>query len=135
MYMYDNKVQVPYKNITFVISQFHAKNRVIQEFNKDFAKALAWDVYLKGELPVLPHLYFPRFLGDDGKEREWGIQAGHCLMSFYSKAVVAVVDGYISNGMQKDIIFASSAGIVTETVEFSRDTALELVKRFLESRA
>lgn len=33
--------RVPNKDMTFVISQFHASDRQQREFNKDFAKALA----------------------------------------------------------------------------------------------
>ena len=127
--------RVPNKDMTFVISQFHASDRQQREFNKDFAKALAWHIYKRGEFPVLPHLYFPRFLSDEGKEREWGIQAGHRLMALCSKAVAATIDGHVSEGMQKDIEFASSLNLLPETMIFTTKSAEKFIRKFKESRA
>ena len=61
------------KALAFIISQFHADSAQQQEFNKDFAKALAREIYCDGYVPVVPHLYFPRFLADEGQKRQWGI--------------------------------------------------------------
>lgn len=135
MFMNSRKVRVPAKDMTFVISQFRASDRKQQEFNKDFAKALAWHIYKRGEFPVLPHLYFPRFLGDEGEEREWGIQAGHRLMALCSKAVAASIDGHVSEGMQKDIEAASALKLFPETMIFTAESAEEFINRFKESRA
>ncbi len=120
----------------FIVSQFHADDAGQLEFNIDFAKALAWLAYCGGEFPVVPHLYFPQFISDDMHEREWGIQAGHCLMATCDRVVAAVISGHISSGMRSDIDFASlELGMMVETQFYSTAEASALIKKFKESRA
>lgn len=77
------------------------------KFNERFAMAVARKIFEKGNLPVAPHLYFPRFLTDRGYEREYGIEAGHLMMRSCEEIVVFVIDGYISPGMASDIEYAT----------------------------
>lgn len=123
------------KGLAFVISQFHTDSVGQQEFNKDFAKALAREIYYEGYVPVVPHLYFPRFLADEGQERQWGIMAGHRMMALCSIVYVAKIEGQISNGMRQDIEFATSLKIPITWMSFSTGKAEEFIKRFKESRA
>ena len=121
---------------TFIISQFHAEDEGQRAFNMYFAKALAWLTYCSGEFPIVPHLYFPQFITDEGYEREWGIQAGHCLMAACDRVTAAVVCGNISKGMKSDIDFASlELGMFVETKYYSADEAIALIEKFKESRA
>lgn len=121
---------------TFIISQFHADDEKQQAFNTDFAKALAWLTYCNGEFPIVPHLYFPQFIADEGYEREWGIQAGHCLMAACDRVMAAIICGSISEGMSSDINFASlELGMFVETQYFNIDEATALINKFKESRA
>ncbi len=123
------------KALAFIISQFHADSAQQQEFNKDFAKALAREIYCDGYVPVVPHLYFPRFLADEGQKRQWGIMAGHRMMALCSRVFVATIDGHVSDGMRQDIDFAASLKIPNTRMEFSAEGAAEYIKRFKESRA
>lgn len=121
---------------TFIISQFSADNAEQLEFNIDFAKALAWITYCNGEFPIVPHLYFPQFISDEGNERAWGIQAGHCLMASCDQVFMAVVRGHISSGMRSDIDFANlELGLPVSTQTYSVDEATALIQKFKESRA
>lgn len=123
------------KALAFVISQFHADSEKQREFNKDFAKALAWEIYCDGYVPVVPHLYFPQFLADEGRERQWGIMAGHRMMALCSRVFIATIDGHVSDGMLQDMEFATDLKIPGTRMEFSAESAGEYVKRFRESRA
>lgn len=123
------------RGLEFIISQFHADSAEQQEFNKDFAKALARKSYYDGCMPIVPHLYFPRFLADEGSERQWGIRSGHRIMALCSSVVVAKIDGHVSDGMQQDIDFAESLEIPITRIKYSAESAEELVKKFRESRA
>ena len=122
------------KALAFVISQFHADSAEQREFNKDFAKALAREIYCDGYVPVVPHLYFPRFLADEGWERQWGIMAGHRMMALCSRVFIATIDGHVSDGMLQDMEFATGLKIPGTKMEFSAESAEKYVKRFRESR-
>lgn len=123
------------KGLAFVVSQFHADSAGQQEFNKDFAKALAREIYREGYVPVVPHLYFPCFLSDEGEERQWGIMAGHRMMALCGIVYVAKIDGHVSDGMRQDIEFADSLEIPITWMGFTAGKAEEIIKRFKESRA
>lgn len=121
---------------TFIISQFHAERDEEREFNIDFARTLAWTSYCNGELPVLPHLYFPQFSIDEGTEREWGIEAGYCMMSMCDWVYAALLDGRVSDGMKEDIEFATlELGLRVDMENFDRETAIRMINMFKESRA
>lgn len=121
---------------TFIISQFHVDDAGQLEFNIDFAKALAWITYCNGEFPIVPHLYLPQFLSDEGNEREWGIQAGHQLMASCDRVFMAVVHGHVSSGMRRDIDFANlELGLPVSMQTYSIDEAAALIRKFKESRA
>lgn len=121
--------------LAFVISQFHADSAEQQKFNKDFAEAMAREVYCDGYIPVLPHLYFPRFLADEGQERQWGIRAGHRMMALCSRVIAVKIDGHVSDGMRQDIEFATNLKIPVTWIGFTAEQAEDIIKRFKESRA
>lgn len=113
----------------FIISQFHAENEKDAVFNQSFAKALARAVYLDGDMPVAPHLYFPVFLDDFGLERDWGIEAGHMLMDICDAAILATIDGHLSKGMEADLEYATEkCGLFPEKMAFSREAAEKFIR-------
>lgn len=100
------------------------------------AKAACYAAFTSGELPIAPHLYFTRFLhdeGGDGFEREWGIAAGHALMEDCDEIIVYVVDGYISTGMRQDIDYAvNKLALDPVMVKMSAAEAEDFTKTYLE---
>lgn len=91
----------------FIISPFHGETLEEQNFNVDFTREIARTIYLFGDLPVAPHLYFPIFMHDEGHERAWGIEAGHMLMDSCDEAWIYVIDGKVSEGMREDLEYAT----------------------------
>lgn len=113
----------------FIISQFHADDAKEAEFNRSFAKALARAVYLDGDVPVAPHLYFPVFMDDSGIERDWGIEAGHMMMDLCDAAILATIDGRVSKGMASDLEYATEkCGLFPEKMAFTREAAEKFVR-------
>lgn len=91
----------------FLISQFHGDTIAEENFNVNFAQAIAIKIYRGGDIPIVPHLYFPTFLHDEGLEREFGIEAGHLWMNECDAAILATIDGRISEGMRADLDYAA----------------------------
>lgn len=119
----------------FIISPFHAEHLKDQILNVTFARALARDAYLSGLLPVVPHLYFPVFMQDNGDERRYGIEAGHMWMDGCGEAWLCVIDGRISDGMIQDMEYASDRlGITVLRRDWSRNEAMEYITAIEEGR-
>lgn len=77
--------------------------------NVTTAQAIARYLVSKGDLPIVPHLYFPQFLDDSiPEQREMGIQFGLELMKDCD--AVYVFGSNITEGMRKEIIHATSIG-------------------------
>ena len=116
----------------FIISPCHPNSTSEAEFNIRFAECIARDTWLKtGAIPIAPHLYFISFLVDMGAEREFGIEAGHTFMKHCDSAVCAIVDGNISNGMKRDLTYATDR--LGLTVEFRHFTKKEALKFIMET--
>lgn len=107
----------------FIISAFHAENEEDSRFNKKFNEAVARREFLRGNIPVMPHLYFTRFLKDEGFERAQGIEAGHLWMDHCNHVKCYVVDGKISKGMDEDLKYAALKGFAPEMILWSREKA------------
>lgn len=107
----------------FIISAFHAENEEDSNFREKFNIAVARREFLDGNIPVMPHLYFTRFLKDEGLERAQGIEAGHLWMDYCNHVKCYVVDGYISKGMDEDLKYAALKGFAPEMVLWSREKA------------
>lgn len=114
----------------FIISQFHADDAEGRLFNNRFARSLARNEFLQtGDIPILPHLYFPAFLIDSGFERDFGIVAGHIAMELCDRVLLAVIDGRISEGMRADIEYATlRLGLKPERLDFTKQSAMEYVR-------
>lgn len=114
----------------FIISQCHSEDADGRLFNNRFAKCLARNEFLRtGDIPILPHLYFPAFLLDSGYERDFGIEAGHIAMDQCDRVLLAVIDGRISDGMRTDIDYAvMSLGLKPERLDFTMESAMKYVE-------
>ena len=107
----------------FIISAFHAENSEDSSFNELFNTAIARIEFLRGNIPVMPHLYFTRFMKDEGLERAQGIEAGHIWMDSCNHVKCYVIDGNISKGMDEDLKYAALRGFNPEMVLWSREKA------------
>ena len=75
------------------------------------AKAYSRWAFLKGYIPITPHIYFTRFLNDNNiEERSMGMDAGLQLLLMCSEIWVFGLDKP-SEGMQAEIAFAIRHGI------------------------
>jgi len=113
----------------YIISQYHSEDAAEQEFNIRFAKALARNLFLDfGDIPVMPHLYFPTFMHDFGFERDFGIAAGHLMMDLCDNAALAMIDGRMSEGMKADLEHATvDLGMRPKIMNFTMAQAKDYV--------
>ena len=116
--------------MVFIISQYHAEGDEWLAFNNRFARSLARNEFLRtGDIPILPHLYFPMFMLDHGFESDFGIEAGHIAMEQCDRVLLAVIDGRISEGMRADIDYAVlRLGLKPERLDFTRESAAKYVE-------
>lgn len=82
--------------------------------NIELAKRISRKAALEGCLVLCPHLMYPRFLADEGEEREIGIRSGLKLLEMADEVWVA--EGKISSGMAGEIARAAELGIPTRSV-------------------
>lgn len=81
------------------------------EKNITSAEAYSRAAFLKGYIPITPHIYFTRFLNDNKiEERILGMDAGLQLLLMCSEIWVFGIDKP-SEGMQKEIALAIRHGI------------------------
>ena len=82
-----------------------------------------------GFIPIAPHIYFTAFLNDVGFERDFGIEAGHLFMRQCDRAVCAVIDGRISEGMRSDIDYATTElALEVEYLRFTKMQAMDYIE-------
>ena len=118
----------------FIISQFHSEKAEEIVFNHRFAKALAKMIVRRGDVPIVPHLYFPSFMTDYGWERDFGIEAGHLIMELCDHVVLAVIDGRFSDGMRLDLDHATEKlALMPERMEFSKKSAMKFIEQELSA--
>lgn len=118
----------------FICSPYHETENLTKEFNTQLAIAAARYVFLTGDIPVVPHIYFPQFMSDTGYEREYGIAAGHLAMRSCGKIKVFVIDGYISSGMASDIEYATSQLALDPIyIRLTYSTAAEIIKSAMKT--
>lgn len=118
----------------FVCSPYREHDNLTTEFCEQLAIVAARQIFEEGNLPVVPHLYFPRFLTDDGYERDYGIAAGHHVMRFCEKIEVYVIDDYISAGMASDIEYATEQLALQPVYHsFTYDSAHKFVEEMLNN--
>jgi hypothetical protein len=120
--------------LVFVATPFHAVEEERGFFFQQFAAAAARAVFLDGDIPIMPHLYFPNFMKDDGYEREYGITTGHLLMHNCTGFILYKIGGYVSDGMKSDMEYAASQLALTpEIIELTEQEAEEFIEKTLET--
>ena len=102
---------------TYVCSKYRAKNEVeLQQHIRDAVEACR-EVHERGNIPIAPHLYWPRFLDDnDPQDRDYGIAAGLEALKRCDEMIVIIrqegpEEEWISQGMQAEIAAAAKMGI------------------------
>lgn len=120
--------------IVYVCSRYRSDILEELDFNVDVAETACRMIVNKGEIPVAPHLYFPRFMDDDViEEREFAMAAGRRLMRQCDKFYVIIIDDEISTGMESEIDFMTNRlGMRGEVISMTREQAEEAIKRRLE---
>lgn len=79
--------------------------------NIDNATSYSRAAFIRGYIPITPHIYFTRFLNDENsKERSMAMEAGLQLLLMCSELWVFGLD-HPSEGMQAEIAFAIRHGI------------------------
>lgn len=93
------------------------KNEVeLQQHIRDAVEACR-KVHERGNIPIAPHLYWPRFLDDnDPQDRDYGIAAGLEALKRCDEMIVIIrqegpEEEWISQGMQAEIAAAAKMGI------------------------
>lgn len=105
----------------FICSPFRGNEKQ----NSRLARRYARSAYLKGYMPIAPHLYFPQFLKEmKMEERMAGIQFGLELMKECQE--VWVFGETVSEGMYLEITEAAKLGI---PIRYFREENGEFVER------
>ena len=107
----------------YVCSPYRGDTAKENEMNIDLAKDACINIVQHGDLPIAPHLYFPRFLDDDNRmEREVAIDAGLQLMNNCDLVYAYIVDGKISEGMKRELEYAAdNLGIPVLKISIQRE--------------
>lgn len=114
----------------YICSAFRSSSEEQEEFNRKLAMAACrYSMLNAGMLPIAPHLYYPQFLDDGSAERGLGMDAGLALLRECQSIVVYVVDGEYSEGMRKEIDYATERlAMNPQIVNFTRSEAEEFIK-------
>lgn len=114
----------------YICSAFRSSSAEQEEFNRKLAiAACRRSMVYHGILPIAPHLYYPQFLDDGSAERGLGMDAGLALLRECQSIVVYVVDGEYSEGMRKEIDYATERlAMNPQIVNFTRSEAEEFIK-------
>lgn len=106
----------------YVCSKYRAKNETeLQQHIQDAAEVCRM-IHDEGNIPIAPHLYWPRFLNDsDPEDREYGLMVGLEALKECDGMIVAVrskepEEERISEGMRAEISAAVSRGIMPVTI-------------------
>ena len=112
---------------TYVCSKYRAKNEVeLQQHIRDAVEACR-KVHERGNIPIAPHLYWPRFLDDnDPQDRDYGIAAGLEALKRCDEMIVIIrqegpEEEWISQGMQAEIAAAAKMGIEPQFIYIGKE--------------
>lgn len=86
------------------------------EANVKRAQELCRKVALRYEAPFAPHLLYPQFLADEGRERKLGMLCGQMFIETCDTILVDTSQG-VSEGMAEEIQLAKALGIRLEYAE------------------
>lgn len=88
----------------YIISRYRAFTERGMEFNRKVARYFCRQVILEGKIPVAPHLFYTQFLDDSQEnERQIGIDIGIKELCEADEFLMVIIDGQISEGMQREI--------------------------------
>lgn len=113
----DKNLAPIHAKMAYVCSKYRAKNEVEMQQHIMDAMEACRAVHERGDIPVAPHLYWPRFLDEGNPEdRDYGLQAGMEALKRCDQMVVIIrqegpEDEWISQGMQAEITAAAKMGI------------------------
>lgn len=94
--------------VIYVCSPFRAPDAETRRANVERALAVCREIALAGDVPVAPHLLFPRFLDDDvPAERAAGLRCGGVLLARCDEVLVV---GEPSEGMAAELRDAEAMG-------------------------
>ena len=85
------------------------------------------EVHERGNIPIAPHLYWPRFLDDnDPQDRDYGIAAGLEALKRCDEMIVIIrqegpEEEWISQGMQAEIAAAAKMGIEPQFIYIGKE--------------
>lgn len=103
------------------------KNEVeLQQHIRDAVEACR-EVHERGNIPIAPHLYWPRFLDDnDPQDRDYGIAAGLETLKRCDEMIVIIrqegpEEEWISQGMQAEIAAAAKMGIEPQFIYIGKE--------------
>lgn len=100
--------------MVYICSRYRADTREQLETNIKVAKWAAYQAVKRGQIPIAPHLYFPRFMDDSmPQERYFDMQAGKRLMDQCSTFHIITVENVISEGMAAEIDYMTDTLLLT----------------------
>lgn len=107
----------------YVCSPYRGDTARENILNIELAEDACKNIVQHGDLPIAPHLYFPRFFNDCNRmEREVAIDAGLQLMNNCDLVYAYIVDGKISEGMKRELEYAAdNLGIPVTKISIQRE--------------
>lgn len=96
-----------FKSKIFVCSPLKPYGKYSIDDNIKQAEYFCRSIVLEGHIPIAPHVYFTRFLGDTNfAERKIGFECGIELLTICDSMNCYIINGYVSEGMKKEIEIA-----------------------------
>lgn len=123
----DKNLAPIHAKMTYVCSKYRAKNEVEMQQHIMDAMEACRAVHERGDIPVAPHLYWPRFLDDnDPQDRDYGIAAGLEALKRCDEMIVIIrqegpEEEWISQGMQAEITAAAKTGIEPQFIYIGKE--------------
>lgn len=94
----------------YICSPYRANTPTEKAANIQNAIDAAKEILKQGDIPVVPHLYFPNFMNDDDKvERAWAIQTGKLFIDTCDE--IWVFSDHLSEGMKEELEYAARRGM------------------------
>lgn len=113
----------------YIISQYRANGKDELTFHANVARATARDIAFGGDLPVAPHIYYTQFMDDSNEdERNYGLEAALADLVRCDEFVLVLIDGHISEGMQKELVEVSRLKLPGRIVSLTSKEAKEAIK-------
>lgn len=113
----------------YIISRYRANSDKELKFNQMVARYFCRQIVEEGNAPVAPHLFYTQFLDDEYEaDREIGTYMGLVDLSQCQEFLLVIVDGIISEGMNREIQEVSRLGIPGRIIAMTRAQISEAMK-------